>query len=58
MAARKKKSKRRPGRGKGANDIHRGPTRDPGPTGSVGCWFLLFSMIGIGGMILLFELLG
>lgn len=58
MAARKKKSKRRPGRGKGANDIHRGPTRDPGPTGNVGCWFILIAMVGVGIMILLFELFG
>jgi hypothetical protein len=54
----KKRPRRRPDRGKGANDIHRGPTRDPGSTGTVGCYIIFFSLIGIGLMILLFELLG
>ncbi|HIY42448.1 MAG TPA: hypothetical protein H9836_15140 [Candidatus Nocardiopsis merdipullorum] len=58
MAARKKKSGRRPGKGKGANEIHRGPTRDPGPTGSVGCYVIFFAMLGIVLMILLFEVFG
>lgn len=52
MAARKKK--RHPGRGK--NDIHRGPTRDPGPTGNVGCYFIFFAMLGIGLIVLLLEI--
>ncbi|AFR06354.1 MULTISPECIES: hypothetical protein [Nocardiopsis] len=52
MAARKKK--RKPG--KGRNDIRRGPTRDPGPTGNVGCYFLLISMLVIGLVIVLLEL--
>ncbi|MFE1168268.1 hypothetical protein [Nocardiopsis sp. NPDC058789] len=54
MAARKKK--RRPGRGR--NDIRRGPTRDPGPTGNVGCYFMLFAMLAIGLVVLALELLG
>ncbi|NYH55798.1 MULTISPECIES: hypothetical protein [Nocardiopsis] len=59
MAAKKKsKSGRRTGRGKGANDIRRGPTRDPGPTGSVGCYFVLVSMLVIGLVIVLLEVFG
>ncbi|RKS08135.1 hypothetical protein DFP74_3828 [Nocardiopsis sp. Huas11] len=54
----KKKPRRRPERGKGANDIHRGPTRDPGSTGAVGCYIILVAVVAIGLMILLFELLG
>lgn len=53
MAARKKKN-RKPGRGR--NDIHRGPTRDPGPTGSVGCYFMFFAMLAIGLVVLLLEI--
>lgn len=52
VAARKKK--RKPGRGK--TDIHRGPTRDPGPTGNVGCYFIFFSMLAIGLIVLLLEI--
>ena len=52
MAARKKK--RKPGRGR--TDIHRGPTRDPGPTGNVGCYFIFFSMLAIGLIVLLLEI--
>lgn len=45
MAARKKKPKRRDyGR---STEIHRGPTRDPGPTGNVGCWVIFLSLVVI-----------
>ncbi|WP_211719102.1 hypothetical protein [Nocardiopsis sp. MG754419] len=53
MAA-KKKSKRKPG--KGRTEIHRGPTRDPGGTGNVGCYFIFFAMLVIGVIIVLFEI--
>ena len=52
MAAKKKK-KRKPGR---STEIHRGPTRDPGPTGNVGCYFIFFSMLVIVLIIVLLEI--
>lgn len=59
MAAKKKsKSGRRSGRGKGANDIRRGPTRDPGPTGSIGCYVVLVSLLVIAAAIVLLEVFG
>lgn len=48
----KKKKKR-----KSSNtEIHRGPTRDPGPTGNVGCYFIFFAMLAIGLVVLLLEI--
>ncbi|GAA4894780.1 hypothetical protein [Streptomonospora salina] len=57
MAARKK-SKRTSRPGKGAQDIHLGPTRDPGPTGSVGCSIVLIALVVIGVAVVLLETLG
>ncbi len=58
MAKKKSKSGRRTGRGKGANEIRRGPTRDPGPTANVGCYFMLVAMLVIGLVIVLLEVFG
>lgn len=57
MAARKNK-KRRSRPGKGAQDIHHGPTRDPGPTGNIGCYIVLIAVLVIGVAIALIEALG
>lgn len=51
--AAKKKKKRKPGR---STEIHRGPTRDPGPTGNVGCYFIFFAMLVIVLIIVLLEI--
>ncbi|WP_173434286.1 hypothetical protein [Allosalinactinospora lopnorensis] len=58
MAARKKSGGSRPRRGGGKTHIPRTPTRDPGPTGNVGCYVLAFSMLGIVLLIVLLEVLG
>lgn len=52
----KKKSKRKPG--KGRTEIHRGPTRDPGATGNVGCYFIFAAMLVIGLIVVLLEVFG
>lgn len=54
MAAKKKK-KRKPGK---STEIHRGPTRDPGATGNVGCYFIFAAMLVIALIIVLLEVLG
>ncbi|MFD0776425.1 hypothetical protein ACFQZ2_21025 [Streptomonospora algeriensis] len=57
MAARKNK-KRRSRPGKGTQDIRHGPTRDPGPTGTVGCYIVLIPMLVLGLAIVLIEVFG
>ncbi|MDA2803080.1 hypothetical protein [Nocardiopsis suaedae] len=59
MSGRKKKSRPRKGRGgKGSTEIHRGPTRDPGGTGNVGCMILGAGLVLIALAVAAFELIG
>ena len=44
--------------GKGRTEIHRGPTRDPGATGNVGCYFIFAALLVIGLIVVLLEVFG
>ncbi len=57
MAARKK-SGRSQRSGKGKYDIPQTPTRDPGPTGNVGCWVLVIALTCIAVVVVLLEVFG
>ncbi|WP_193374763.1 MULTISPECIES: hypothetical protein [Nocardiopsis] len=58
MSAKKKSKTRKGRRGKGATEIRRGPTRDPGGTGNVGCVILAAGLVVVALAIAAFELLG
>ncbi|WP_393916631.1 hypothetical protein [Halostreptopolyspora alba] len=53
-----KKSGRSRGSAKGKYDIPRAPTRDPGPTGNVGCWVVLAGLACIALVVVLLEIFG
>nr|WP_026123926.1 hypothetical protein [Nocardiopsis chromatogenes] len=59
MSGRKKKSRPRKGRGgKGSMEIRRGPTRDPGGTGNVGCMILGAGLVLVALAVAALELFG
>ncbi|MBB4934974.1 hypothetical protein F4561_005868 [Lipingzhangella halophila] len=57
MASRKKSGRPR-GSGRGKHDIPRTPTRDPGPTGNVGCWVVVIALACIALVVVLLEVFG